>query len=595
VTLTGQEGVNVLTAHTLPEVAFTALAEGGGDPDTIRLLRDAQLSKHLLLLHAISGAAVGSDPGAAAFRAGYVVLTQVQAADPGLAAWLLGLPHVGAWAHDCLVRLDQGGAADFAYFACLAAAAAIRAGMPFELDVPVRNGLILLPGLGCWQLPGYPAWTRLHCDGERVAAGDRLEADWRLLRPDDGSGTVVPQWSGTPLVRAVADGAGWNVLLETSDAYLDRYTLPMSASLSPDELLRWRRRIRSAWEVLVAHHRWAAGAVAEGISVIVPLTPQRDTDLVSATSPAAFGAISTSWPSDAVILAETLVHEFQHVKLGALLDMVPLATPGGEKVYAPWRQDPRPASGLLQGVYAHLGIVRFWRYQQHAGADPDDVVRAQVQFARWRPTIDAAVRTLLETGCLTSAGMRFAAMMQAEGRELASGSVPRHAQALATEAALDHWLTWQIRHVAVGAGHVTRLAAAYRRGEPCPEEAFPVLRISADTRKAGTTARSRLLNMRYLDPARYRSLCEAGTLPLSQADRLLLGRQTRDAIEAYRDLIADSADPQPDAWIGLALALQQLPPSPLQAAFAAYLPVMFEVHGCLADRTDPVKLADWFA
>ena len=77
-------------------------------------------------------------------------------------------------------------------------------------------------------------------------------------------------------------------------------------------------------------------------------------------------------------MAETLVHEFQHVKLCGLLDMVPLAASGAEKVYAPWRQDPRPAGGLLQGIYAHLGIVRFWQSQRQAETDPDGILRAQV-------------------------------------------------------------------------------------------------------------------------------------------------------------------------------------------------------------------------
>ena len=49
----------------------------------------------------------------------------------------------------------------------------------------------------------------------------------RRLVPDDGSGGAVPHWRGTPLVRAVADGQAWEVLLETADRYLDRYTLPM--------------------------------------------------------------------------------------------------------------------------------------------------------------------------------------------------------------------------------------------------------------------------------------------------------------------------------------------------------------------------------
>ena len=129
-------------------------------------------------------------------------------------------------------------------------------------------------------------------------------------------------------MRVLASGLAWDVLLATDDAYLDRYTIPMSNKLSADELGRWRRRIQDAWEVLVRQHRWAAGPIADGASVIVPLTPQSETDLISATSPAAFGAVATSWPPDRVTMAETLVHEFQHVKLCGLLDMVPLASSG---------------------------------------------------------------------------------------------------------------------------------------------------------------------------------------------------------------------------------------------------------------------------
>ena len=151
----------------------------------------------------------------------------------------------------------------------------------------------------------------------------------------------------------------------------------------------------------------AAESIAVGVPVIVPLRTQLESDLVSATTPAAFGAVATSWPPDPVTLAETLVHEFQHVKLGALMDMISLTKSGGPKVYAPWRSDPRPAAGLLQGVYAHLGIARFWAAERNAETEPDAILRAQAQCARWQPAIDLATRTLIDTDCLTPAGLRF--------------------------------------------------------------------------------------------------------------------------------------------------------------------------------------------
>ena len=70
-----------VTNHPLPEASFIELAEGSGSPATIRRLGEAQHSTHLMRLHAI-------------------------------AAWLLGLPHLGGWVHDTLIHLDQGTAAD---------------------------------------------------------------------------------------------------------------------------------------------------------------------------------------------------------------------------------------------------------------------------------------------------------------------------------------------------------------------------------------------------------------------------------------------------------------------------------------------------
>jgi hypothetical protein len=294
-------------------------------------------------------------------------------------------------------------------------------------------------------------------------------------------------------------------------------------------------------------------------------------------------------------MAETLVHEGQHVKLCGLLDMVPLVTSGGEMVYAPWRQDPRPAGGLLQGVYAHLGIARFWAAQRHAETGPDDLLRAQVHFARWRSMIDQAAQTLLRTGCLTPAGVRFVELLRTQGQQLEAEPLPGEARDIADQVALDHWLTWQVRHLAIDPAGVASLAAARRRGESARDRARPGTWIEADVRKVDASVRSRLLTMRYLAPARYRELCADGILALSEPDRLLVSGRAQAAVRAYRDEITASADPRPEAWIGLALALHQLPSSPLQAAFATELALMFEVHGCLGDRSDPLDLASWFA
>jgi HEXXH motif-containing protein len=571
-----------------------ALARGAGDAAVVRNLHEAQLSKHLMLLHVLAGAADRDDPGTAAFRKAYRLLAELQAAGPGIVDWLVALPHIGSWAHNCLACLDEGSAPDFSYLACAAAAAAVRLGVRFELDVPVCDGCVLFPGLGRLQVPDQCEWILLSSDGERLRAGERIEVPCAALVPDDGVGSEISHWRGTPLVRAVADGQTWNVLLEVCDRHLDRFTLPMLPAMTADEVVNWRHRIQAGWEVLVRHHGWAAEPIAAGVPVIVPLVPRGDLD--SATSPAAFGAIATSLPPSAVSMAETLVHEFQHTKLSGLMDMLPLIEPCGQKGYAPWREDPRPLGGLLQGVYAFAGIVRFWNVQRHVETEPDDILRANVLYERWRLTIVPAASSLLDSGFLTPTGVRLVTEVLEQGRSLQAESVPAEAREIAREVALDNWLTWQLRNTALEASQVACLAAAYQRGEPLGDRALPETRIEDDTRKVDSIARSRLLNMRYQDPRQYQRLGASGWPDVSTADRLLVCGDAGAALAAYRTAIA--ADPLPDAWIGLALAIHRLPDIPSQPVFAAHLPLLLDMHARLADQgiqSDPLELAAWFA
>ncbi|WP_067475137.1 aKG-HExxH-type peptide beta-hydroxylase [Actinomadura hibisca] len=588
----------MITGHRLPVADFTALAAGGGDAGVLRRLREAERSKHVLMVWAIAGAAAGR-PGAAAFQDAFDLLARVQEAVPDAYAWLLGLPHLGSWAHDCLVHLDRGSPIDLAQLACLAAAAAVRAGVPFALDVPVHEGRVRLPGLGAARLGTDRPWIHVRGDAETVAFGEHLTLNRTLLTPDDGTRPPIPHWEGTPLVRAEAAGICWEVLLETADPYLDRYSLPMTQDMPAPDVERWRRRVQDAWRLLASHHRWAAEPIAEALPVLVPLTPRRATDLVSATTPAAFGAVATSWPDEVATLAETLVHEFQHLKLCGLLDLIPLVGTGGPQVYAPWRQDPRPAGGLLQGIYAHLGIARFWSVQHEAETEPDAVLHAQASFARWRATLAPTVRTLKATGLLTEQGEHFVTVLNAHGRALTGAPLPDEPRRIAAEAALDHRLTWLLRHVHHSPDTIAAAANAFREGHtsvappPSPGEIVP------DTRKVVADARTRALNLRYLDPSRYRALYTGNpTTSLSNADALLLDGADDTAVKAYRELILDSPEPRPDAWIGLALALHRLPPSPAATGLTAHLPLVFDVHTLLSgsvEPVDPLDLAGRFA
>jgi hypothetical protein len=104
-----------------------------------------------------------------------------------------------------------------------------------------------------------------------------------------------------------------------------------------------------------------------------------------------------------------------------------------------------------------------------------------------------------------------------------------------------------------------------------------------------------MLSMQYQEPRRYRQLSATDIPELGAADTLLVRGDADAAVAAYRAGLA--AEPDPAAWIGLALALHRLPAAPSRQVFAAHLPLLFEMHACLAScgiHADPLELAAWF-
>jgi hypothetical protein len=295
-------------------------------------------------------------------------------------------------------------------------------------------------------------------------------------------------------------------------------------------------------------------------------------------------------------MAETLIHEFQHIKLCGLMDMLPLIKPGTERGYAPWREDPRPMGGILQGVYAFTGIVRFWDVQRRLETQPDAILRASVLYERWRMAIDLVTGTLLGNGSLTTYGTRFVTMLRRRGQAGDPEPVPAEAIEIARDVALDNWLTWQLRHTALDAAEVAGLVAAYQRGEPRGDRVLPRTWIKDDVRELDSVIpRSRLLNLRYQEPGRSRRMPDADIAELSVGDALLLRGDAGAAVAAYRGRLAAEADPA--AWIGLALAIHRLPANSATPVFTSRLPLLFEVHACLAQQrihADPLDLAAWF-
>ena len=171
---------------------------------------------------------------------------------------------------------------------------------------------------------------------------------------------------------------GLSVALEDTDPYRDCHQWPAADRLTEPEVAQWQQHFADAWREIERDYPAYAPAIAAGLTVLMPLAPAPAGRDVSATARHAFGAVGAALPADATTLALLIMHEFQHVKLGAVLDLYDLYDPADSRLYhAPWRADPRPLEGLLQGTYAHLAVTEFWRTRQQASTGGAAQVRRQ--------------------------------------------------------------------------------------------------------------------------------------------------------------------------------------------------------------------------
>jgi uncharacterized protein len=428
-----------LDYHHMPRHMFDALAAGRGGLDAVRELAAAEYSKHLILLRGVLTAAQGAgDEQARCARRGYELLTAVHRHDAAAAEKVIRHPSVGAWALRT-IQACRGGqqlaGAEPRGLTTVAIAAAIRARMPVEIEVTATNGRVVLPSLGAAIADGHTAVVRTGGGTAEVSSAGR-----QVKVPGDPH-RDAPGW--LPLRQVQADTL--SIVIDD----LDPFRMPGSANLAPRlsaiQARKWAAIFQQAWPLLGPNRADVAAEIAEAIAVIVPLNrPARGQ--VSTSARETFGAIALSESPDPCTCAVTLAHEVQHVKLSALLDIVALTMPDdGRRYYAPWRDDPRPISGLLQGAYAYLGVSGFWRRQRQL-ADSAGRLRADREFARWREGAARAVETLRASGRLTPAGLDFVRGMK---RTLAAWQVepvPAAAQIQAWREAQLHLDRWRFNN-----------------------------------------------------------------------------------------------------------------------------------------------------
>lgn len=552
-----------------PREDFLRLAQGEVTAAIVRTLRARQRTKNSLLLEGIRRIVQSrrGSKGLPVIDTAAKILADVQAEHPAVAAEILTSPQFGSWAAECLFRLKgllHTGRDDarrplpssLDYIATVAAAAAMRVGYACDLKVPLRDGSVLFPTVGTVHL-GARGWARAVLSDSALVVSSGSRAITVPLGPDHRP-DESDAWTPIPRLRAQVDGLAIDVSIEAHDPLVNRYAAPVGPFTSHEHSL-WQVRLAEAWKILALYHRQTAEAIATGLTTIVPLTEHRPRQSISATSGWAWGAVALSLPPDPVSFAETLVHEYYHLVLSALEDVVTLiGDVDSQLYYAPWRDDARLLPELLQGCYAHLGVVDFWRCQRKSGSHKTRQ-RSHVEFARRSSSTFEVAKTLASSTAMSNAGRAFTAGMRDRLAEWQLEPVPNQARLLASELALEHRLRWRLTHLCLDAPFADELARAWLdRAAGPPDLAHPPITVTRPSHLL-PTKRGRLLELRYRNPSGFRRSLPAET-GLDEADVALLYGDYVTASSLYLRRIQSDSDL--DAWVGLILVKHRTAPVP---------------------------------
>ncbi|WP_435212433.1 HEXXH motif domain-containing protein [Streptomyces sp. bgisy034] len=606
----------VLPRHRVPAESLIALAEGDGDDHVLDLLVSAERSRRLLLLRLLDemtshGVPEVSD-GPVPLTPAWELLARAQHAAPDAVDKVLMYPQTGMWLSSALRRLRGTDRETtplwvvLGHLSAVAAAAGIRAGLDFTITVPMRHGYALVPTLGAAELTAPGPWTSAQVEAAAGQAWITTPNRRVQVAPDSDRGR--PGWRPLRWITAGNGDSELALALDDLDPYRI-YPRPSAPQRLPDDrVARWQELFEHSWALLLRDEPQTATAMRRGLISFSPIEAGERLRPRSASTGDAFGGVLVSEPDDAVQLAATMVHEFQHTKLSGLLHLTSLytadASQNEERLYAPWRDDPRPLGGLLQGIYAFTGVTRFWRTHRHSdvGRTPE---LGHFEFALWRSQLWSAFESVCDHWRLTPLGRRFLDTLRNRCAAWLDDPVPDVPGRLGRMCAAHHRARWRAHHLRPAREWTDATALRWIDAADGPAESAETGTRLAPDRSAmhldslATLVRHRLQGTaghgagQSTDPTRA-VLQVRGAL---EGDALLAAGQPNAARRSY--LAHLSADPDDAAaWAGLGGALTAEGVEPEAAGLLTRYPeraraVQRALVASSGRPGDPVRLAAW--
>lgn len=334
----------------------------------------------------------------AELRAFRPTLKQLLADSPGALASVLRSPSVGGLLR-CLRRqapeleLAAGVSELLATLLCDLANANALPGPVRMRRLPRR--IVSLPARRVIEFPADVAGAEFR-NGELI-----------LLRPAGTSTRIdlhaaVDELRFFPITESLVLATADNNPLAMSEAHPDKAGNAIDLGGRPAR--EWTDTLARALELIGRYMPDLRGEIDLYLHQIVPVGFDAHSHL-SASYQEVIGTVYMTLHPQLMTMVEATIHEFQHNKLHAALELDPLLHNAFSPLYAsPVRPDPRPLQGVLLAVHAFVPVARLYQLMRAAGHEGTRGADFERRYAQIVAGNHEGSMVLLEHGQPTDSG-----------------------------------------------------------------------------------------------------------------------------------------------------------------------------------------------
>jgi HEXXH motif-containing protein len=166
----------------------------------------------------------------------------------------------------------------------------------------------------------------------------------------------------------------------------------------------WTESLRASLDLIGRYMPELRAEIDLYLRLIVPVGFDEHAHL-SASYQEVIGTVYMTLHPQPMTMVEATIHEFQHNKLHAQLELDPLLDNALWPLYSsPVRPDPRPLQGVLLAVHAFLPVARLYQMMRAAGHPSSEHPEFERRYAQIVRGNHEAAAVLLEHGQATALG-----------------------------------------------------------------------------------------------------------------------------------------------------------------------------------------------